>query len=38
MDATREVETVLSNAKPQKLTAELVQDAKLLITMGGMAA
>ncbi len=34
VDAMREVGIDLSHAKPQKLTAELAQDAELLITMG----
>jgi arsenate reductase len=34
VDAMREVGIDLSNAKPQKLTAELAQDAEMLITMG----
>jgi arsenate reductase len=34
VDAMREAGIDLSNAKPQKLTAELAQDAELLITMG----
>jgi arsenate reductase (thioredoxin) len=34
VDAMREVGIDLSNAKPQKLTAELAQNAELLITMG----
>ena len=34
VDAMREVGIDLSNAKPQKLTAELAQNAEMLITMG----
>jgi arsenate reductase (thioredoxin) len=34
VDAMREVGIDLSNAKPQKLTAELAHDAEMLITMG----
>lgn len=34
VDAMREVGIDLSNAKPQKLTAELAQDAEMLVTMG----
>lgn len=34
VDAMGEVGIDLSHAKPQKLTAELAQDAELLITMG----
>ena len=34
MDAMREVGIDLSNAKPQKLTAELAQNAEMLVTMG----
>jgi arsenate reductase (thioredoxin) len=34
VDAMREAGIDLSNAKPQKLTAELAQEADLLITMG----
>lgn len=34
VDAMRELGIDLGNAKPQKLTAELAQDAELLITMG----
>jgi arsenate reductase len=34
VDAMREVGIDLSNAKPQKLTAELAQNADMLITMG----
>ncbi len=34
VDAMRELGIDLSNAKPQKLTAELAHDAELLITMG----
>jgi arsenate reductase len=34
VDAMREVGIDLSNAKPQKLTAELAQNAELLVTMG----
>src|SRR5258708_37481877 len=34
VDAMREVGIDLSNAKPQKLTAELAQTAEMLITMG----
>jgi arsenate reductase len=34
VDAMREVGIDLSNAKPQKLTTELAQDAEMLITMG----
>lgn len=34
VDAMREVGIDLSNAKPQKLTAELAQGAEMLITMG----
>lgn len=34
VDAMHEVGIDLSNAKPQKLTAELAQNAELLITMG----
>jgi arsenate reductase len=34
LEAMLEVGIDLSNAKPQKLTAELAQDADLLITMG----
>lgn len=34
VDAMREVGIDLSNAKPQKLTAQLAQNAELLITMG----
>jgi arsenate reductase (thioredoxin) len=33
-DVMREVGIDLSNAKPQKLTAELAQNAEMLITMG----
>ena len=34
VEAMREVGVDLSNAKPQKLTAELAQNAEVLITMG----
>lgn len=34
VDAMREVGIDLSDAKPQKLTAELAQNAEMLITMG----
>ena len=34
VDAMREVGIDLSSAKPQKLTAELAQNAEMLITMG----
>jgi protein-tyrosine-phosphatase len=34
VDAMREVGIDLTNAKPQKLTAELAQGAEMLITMG----
>jgi arsenate reductase (thioredoxin) len=34
VDAMREVGIDLSNAKPQKLIAELVQNAEMLVTMG----
>ena len=34
VEAMREVGIDLANAKPQKLTAELAQDAEMLITMG----
>lgn len=34
VDAMREVGIDLSGAKPQKLTAELAEDARMLITMG----
>jgi arsenate reductase len=34
VDAMREVGIDISNAKPQKLTAELVQNAEMLVTMG----
>ncbi|QNI30861.1 arsenate reductase ArsC [Alloacidobacterium dinghuense] len=34
VDAMREVGIDLSHAKPQKLTAELAQNAEMLITMG----
>ncbi len=34
VEAMREVGIDLSNAKPQKLTAELAQGAEMLITMG----
>lgn len=34
VDAMREVGIDLSNAKPQKLTQELAQNAEILITMG----
>ncbi|HUD12165.1 MAG TPA: hypothetical protein VMQ56_00795, partial [Terracidiphilus sp.] len=34
LTAMREVGIDLSNAKPQKLTEELAQDAQLLVTMG----
>jgi arsenate reductase (thioredoxin) len=34
IDAMREVGIDLSQAKPQKLTADLAQDAEMLITMG----
>jgi protein-tyrosine-phosphatase len=34
VDAMREVGIDLSNAKPQKRTAELAQDAEMLVTMG----
>jgi len=34
VDVMREVGIDLSNAKPQKLTAELAQNAELLVTMG----
>lgn len=34
VEAMREVGIDLSNAKPQKLTAELAQNAEMLITMG----
>jgi arsenate reductase (thioredoxin) len=34
VDAMREVGIDLSNAKPQKLTAELAQNAEMLVTMG----
>jgi arsenate reductase len=34
VDAMREVGIDLSNAKPQKLTAELAQSAEMLVTMG----
>lgn len=34
VEAMREVGIDLSNAKPQKLTAELAQDAEMLVTMG----
>ncbi len=34
VDAMREVGIDLSNAKPQKLTTELAQDAEMLVTMG----
>lgn len=34
LEAMREVGIDLSDAKPQKLTAELAQDAEMLITMG----
>jgi arsenate reductase len=34
VDAMREVHIDLSNARPQKLTAELAQNAEMLITMG----
>lgn len=34
VDAMREMGIDLSNAKPQKLTAELAQNAEMLVTMG----
>lgn len=34
VDVMREVGIDLSNAKPQKLTAELAQNAEMLVTMG----
>jgi arsenate reductase (thioredoxin) len=34
VDAMREVGIDLSNAKPQKLTSELAQNAEMLVTMG----
>ena len=34
VDAMREVGIDLSNAKPQKLTAELARNAEMLVTMG----
>jgi arsenate reductase len=34
VEAMREVGIDLNTAKPQKLTAELTQDAEMLITMG----
>jgi arsenate reductase len=34
VDAMREVGIDLSSAKPQKLTAELAQNAEMLVTMG----
>ena len=34
VDAMREVGIDLSDAKPQKLTMELVQNAEMLVTMG----
>ncbi|MBB5329305.1 arsenate reductase ArsC [Tunturiibacter gelidoferens] len=34
VDAMREVGIDLSNAKPQKLTAELAKNANMLVTMG----
>ena len=34
VDAMREVGIDLSNARPQKLTAELAQNAEMLVTMG----
>jgi|SRR5579859_5597955 len=34
VDAMREVDIDLSNAKPQKLTADLAKDAAMLVTMG----
>src|SRR5271170_2273841 len=34
VDAMRELGIDLSNAKPQKLTAELAQNAEMLVTMG----
>ena len=34
VDAMREVGIDLSNAKPRKLTAELAQNAEMLVTMG----
>ena len=34
VDAMREVGIDLSDAKPQKLTAELAQNAEMLVTMG----
>ena len=34
VDAMREVGIDLGNAKPQKLTAELAQNAEMLVTMG----
>jgi protein-tyrosine-phosphatase len=34
VDAMREVGIDLSNAKPQKLTVELAQNAEMLVTMG----
>ncbi|MBB5339608.1 low molecular weight phosphatase family protein [Tunturiibacter gelidoferens] len=34
VDAMREVGIDLSNAKPQKLTAELAKNAEMLVTMG----
>jgi arsenate reductase len=34
VEAMREVGIDLSNAKPQRLTAELAQNAEMLITMG----
>jgi arsenate reductase len=34
VDAMREVGIDLSNAKPQKLTTELAQNAEMLVTMG----
>ncbi len=34
VDAMREVGIDLSKAKPQKLTAELAQNAEMLVTMG----
>jgi arsenate reductase (thioredoxin) len=34
VEAMREVGIDLSNAKPQKLTAELAQNAEMLVTMG----
>jgi arsenate reductase len=34
VDAMREVGIDLNNAKPQKLTAELAQNAEMLVTMG----